>query len=96
MTTRIYAIYDAKANRFAPPFTVVNDEVAKRTLAHTFVNVGDCPLTQYPGDFSLFALGEFEEDTGDIMPFDCKQNLGTVLQIMSGFSVDEKKDDKNE
>lgn len=81
--TRIYAIYDSKAVQFAPPFFVNNDEVAKRTLCHTFLNVGRCPLTDYPADFTLFALGEFDEDTGEILSFEAKQNLGTVLEITS-------------
>lgn len=81
--TRIYAIYDSKATQYAPPFFVNNDEVAKRTLCHTFANVGCCPLTEYPGDFSLFCIGEFDEDTGDIAGLGCKENLGTVLEIIS-------------
>lgn len=80
--TRIYAIYDSKATMYAPPFFVNNDEVAKRTLCHTFANVGRCPLTEYPGDFSLFCIGEFDEDTGDIAGLGCKENLGTVLEIV--------------
>lgn len=83
---KLYSVYDVKADRFAPPFVAVKDEYARRTLVMTYRALGDdSPLVVYPSDFTLFAIGEFDEDTGAVKPLACMENLGTMLQIANKY-----------
>lgn len=68
----IYSIKD-KGMGFTQTFTATNDYAALRNFVDT-VNAQDAqgkPATiigQHPGDFSLFKLGELDQDTGTIKP----------------------------
>lgn len=79
---KFYSLYDCKADGFTPPFIAKNDEMAKRTIIDTVHKIGDCQLTQYPEDFTLFALGEWNEDLGEIKPFACNLAVATVKQLL--------------
>lgn len=63
---KMYAVYDAKAGSFKPPYFCVNDAVAMRMFAQTVANVEE--LHRFPEDFQMFYLGEFDDDTGKIEP----------------------------
>lgn len=80
-----YSVYDEKAGSFTPPFLAKNDEVAKRVLIQSMRALPDCPLIDYPADFTLFAIGSWDCDNGIVTPFEVKRNIGNVLQIMSSF-----------
>lgn len=83
---KLYSVYDAKAERFAPPFLAVTDEYARRMLVLSYRSLDDSsPLVVYQADFTLFAIGEFDEDTGTVTPLQVKENLGTMLQIASKY-----------
>lgn len=85
---KLYSVYDAKADRFAPPFLAVSDEYARRTLVLTYRTLNDdSPLVVYPADFTLFGIGEFDEDTGNIVPLQVKENIGNMLQIATAYNV---------
>lgn len=78
-----YSLYDCKADSWTPPFLAKNDELAKRQLVASFNALGECPLTDYPADFSLFCIGSWNEADGTIKPLDVFISLGTVLQIVN-------------
>lgn len=79
----LYTIYDTKADTYTPPFLAKNDDLAKRVIVNTCRGVGDCTLVQYPSDFVLFGIAEWDESTGVVTPFDCNRSVATVLQILS-------------
>lgn len=67
---KIYAIFDRKAQTYEmstlPLFR--NDELAKRGFRSAFQAKALGGLIQdYPEDFELFALGEFDQATGVIL-----------------------------
>ena len=64
MKTSIYAIRDIK-NDFGTPFTAANDNVAKRMYQAEQKNK-DSMLAQFPADFELWKLGEYDTKTGQI------------------------------
>ncbi len=79
----LYSLYDSKADGFTPPFVAKNDDLACRTVIDTYRHVGECQLTQYPEDFTLFRIGSWDVDTGTIEGFEAKRSCGTVLQIVT-------------
>lgn len=61
----IYAIFDKKAMIFFPPFCCENKIQAIRGLSGTVNHSGNV-IFDYPDDFALYFLGEFEPSTGNI------------------------------
>ena len=64
---KILAIFDKKALSYHPAFCVPNMVTASRSLDKA-VNSGQGDFFDYPDDFALYVLGEFDEITGEIVP----------------------------
>lgn len=68
---KLYSIFDSKANTFCAPFECVSNGVAIRQLMD-LVQDAKTTVSKYPEDFSLYFVGDFDTDTGALLP------LGTV------------------
>lgn len=66
MITGLYAIKDAKST-FMPCTVDVNDATAIRNFEHA-VRQRDSILASHPNDFALYAVGLFDNETGEIVP----------------------------
>jgi len=79
MKMQMFSVYDSKAEAFLPAFTCGNVPVAQR-------NVADCltdpehPFTKNPQDYTLFHLGEWDDQTAHIELLTPARNLGLVSQ----------------
>lgn len=60
MKTKMYSIYDAKAQVYNKPFHMVNHDTAIRS-SKQLVNDPATEISKYPEDFSLWYLGEFDD-----------------------------------
>ena len=67
MKLKIYAIKD-KAMGFTDIFLCNGKYEAMRRLNDAVNNQQTNIISQHPGDFSLFELGDFDQDTGAITP----------------------------
>ena len=65
MLIKLYSIKDTKLGKYAQPFSAPNDEIAKRMLTST-IRAGGNNIADYPEDFQLYKLGQYDEDTGDL------------------------------
>lgn len=65
MIYRIYTVRDTKAAAFAPPFFLHRDEVALRTFSDALADPQH-PMSAHPGDYQLFRLGTFDDETGEL------------------------------
>ena len=79
----VYSIYDAKQTVYIQPFFARNDASAIRILEQTLLSMPDCLLTQYPEDFTVFRIGDWDANTGVITKADAFVSLGTCLQLIS-------------
>lgn len=76
MTYNLYSIYDSVSEEYGPIFHAKNEAVAKRAVAsllHDGVK---------SSDYDLYSLGEFDVDTGFIVPhkeFVC--NCSDILEV---------------
>lgn len=61
----IYSIHDKKMESFNRPFFMPADGAAIRAFQDE-VNNKDSELSKHPEDYSLWAIGIFEEDIGAI------------------------------
>lgn len=64
---KIYSVKDLKAKQFSPPFFLKTDGLAHRAFSET-IEKGNNDWSKYPEDFSLHYLGEFNPETGEMMP----------------------------
>lgn len=70
MVLKMYSIFDSKLAAFSVPFYEHKDAVAIRKFTDA-VNDGSNPNNQWfnhPEDFQLFFLGEFDDNTGELIP----------------------------
>lgn len=61
---KVYSLYDTKVCEFGGLVVAPNDESVLRGLAETFRQGGRSTLMQYPEDFNLYLVGEFNPETG--------------------------------
>lgn len=76
---KIFSIYDTKAEVYSKPFY----ELTIGSALRNFSDAANDPSTQFhkhPGDFSLFLLGEYDDNTGEIIDKSPSQNLGNCLE----------------
>lgn len=74
MIYRCYSVKDLKAAAFAPPFFLGRDEVAVRTFSDAIKDPTH-PMHQHPGDYELYYLGEFNDETGQLQGANTPQFL---------------------
>lgn len=76
---KMFAIYDAKAEFYANPFVARTTGEALRSFAQA-ANDEKITISQNPDDFALFELAEFDEQTGQIKPYDVPKKLGVAVE----------------
>lgn len=76
---KVFAIFDAKAEAYLPPFFTGSAGLALRMFASA-ANDSEHKFAQYAADFTLFEMGSWDELTGLFKLYDAKINLGTALE----------------
>lgn len=61
----VYAIYDAVAEIYTMPILLNNDNEAKRVFTDACLNP-DLPMGAHSADYSMWAIGFYDEQTGII------------------------------
>lgn len=79
MKTKAFAVYDSKAKFFDKPIYLRNSAEAIRAF-ETEANSGKSAISQYPADFTLFEVGEYDDETGLLTSEKAHINLGCALQ----------------
>jgi len=77
---KIYSVYDSKAEAYLQPFFVLKRGLAIRAIQEA-IKDEKSNLSKYPADFTLFELGDWNEDTGQISMLAAKINLGNCLEL---------------
>lgn len=77
---KIFAVRDQYTG-YGQPFSCQSDAVAMRDFRIAVNASKDSLMHSSPGDFDLFRLGEFDPETGIIIP----ENAPVL--VVSGFSV---------
>lgn len=69
MILKAYSIRDGKAEAFNPPFFMASKGLAMRGFMD-LVNDPNTTIAKYPGDFSLYEIGEFDDSNGRYQQYD--------------------------
>lgn len=78
------AVLDSKAGAFGTPFFVPNRAFGIRSFVSA-VHDKELVIGQHPEDFSLFVIGEFREDSGELVPC-VPENLGVGSSFLREVS----------
>lgn len=92
MRTNVYSVFDRAAAAYLHPYNQVNHASAIRSFgqacrsdAHQFA--------QYPEDYTLFYIGEFDEQTGKLHPI-TPEKIISALEFLA--SDNEKRKPENQ
>ncbi len=81
MKHKIFAINDIKAKAYFPPFYLPETEMAQRKFGD-LINT-ETELSLHPADYTLFELGEWDDNTAEFTLLEIKENLGNGLEYVA-------------
>lgn len=76
---KVFAVYDSKAEAYMQPFFMQSKGQAIRSWQDV-VEDEKTQFAKHPGDFTLFEIGEYNEEKGLLIPHQQKINLGSALE----------------
>lgn len=87
MKTNVYGVFDSKANAYLQPFFANTDGLATRSFigALTDENHAFC---KHSADYTLFRLGDFDDEQGILVACEPLVNLGNGLQLKNSIAKD--------
>lgn len=65
MKINAYAILDSKSKTYSKPFYFIHDGEALRAFRGS-IQKGDTQISQFPEDFSLYKIGVFDDQSGQM------------------------------
>lgn len=84
MKLKIFSVYDSKVCAYDRPVYCERPAEAKLSINEAAKNP-DSTFYKYPGDYTLFEIGTFDDSNGAIVMHDVHINHGTILSICSEF-----------
>lgn len=82
-----FCVYDNKALAFLPPFFVHNELVAMRSFADV-ANDKTHAFGLNPTDYTLFRVGDFNDELGELTPLVPHVNMGLAASFLKGGQKD--------
>lgn len=85
MKQLVFSVYDSKANAYLRPFFTTTKGLALRS----FIDAANDPretINKYPGDYTLFELGEYDDASGTITMHKAHQNMGKANEHIRATS----------
>ncbi len=86
MELQVFAIYDTKAEAYLQPFCTHN----KATAIRSFSDLANDPATQFhqhAGDYVLFQIASYDDQTAALKKLTANVNLGTALEFQQPTQV---------
>lgn len=83
MIYEVFSVYDTKAQAYLPPFILPRVEQAQRIFADC-INSDDHQFGKHPDDYTLFQLGQFDDDSGKFLTQrNGKVSLGNGIEYIA-------------
>ena len=92
MIYSVFSIYDSKAEAYLPPFILPKQAQAKRAFSDC-VNSDTHQFGQNPADYTLFELGNFNDEDGQHLVHRANISLGNGLEYLEPDNVIGELDD---
>jgi len=77
---KVMSVHDSKVGSYHRPFFQRSIGEAMRSW-ESIVNDPQTEFAKFPGDFTLFQVGEYDESTGILTPLSPLKSLGTGLEV---------------
>lgn len=81
MLTKMYSIRDQKAEVYNTPFFSRTHGDAERTLVR-LANDPQSMIAQFPLDYDLYYLGDYDTDTGKLTPVSAPQHIAQAIHVV--------------
>ncbi len=81
MKVQLYAVFDMASGTYEKPFFSTTDDLVRREFENV-ATAKDTPIGKHPKDYSLWRLGNFDDNTGTVKD-EANECLCTALEIMS-------------
>lgn len=82
MQKNLYSVRDEKTVAFFPPFLASNHGEALRTFSDLCKNV-DTLMARYPGDFALYHLATFDDQSGSVVGLSLPVQIGSASEYVA-------------
>jgi len=80
MKHKVYTVYDSKLKTYAHPFQSLNKGHAMRYVDDWLKNP-EHPFSKYAADFTLFEIGEYDDELGHYQMHEAKEPMGCLLEF---------------
>jgi len=80
MKANMYTVYDSKTQAYLQPFQARTRGEAIRSFTEA-VNDQKTMFYKYPSDYTLFELGEWDDEDGKITMLEAKTNIGLATHF---------------
>ncbi len=87
MILKMFAVYDSKTEAYMQPFFVNSTGGAIRAFENS-VNTKDELFNKYPADFTLFEIGAFDDQTGQVETLKTHTNLCNAIECVQQKEID--------
>jgi len=81
MKIQLYAIFDMASGIYEKPFFSTADDLVRREFLNVATSA-ETPISKHPKDYSLWRLGNFDDNTG-LVQNETNECLCTALEIIS-------------
>lgn len=82
MILKVFTVYDQAAKAYLQPFFTATTTQAIRTFRE-IVNQKDHLFNKYPGDYTLFELGEWDDNSAAFHDYEVPVKLGLGLEFIA-------------
>lgn len=80
MLKKLFSILDVKMSQFNGVFHS-QDAITATRILHTATRDSESQIHQFPEDFQLFEMGEFDDITGKLIPLDRPKLIVTAMSL---------------
>ncbi len=84
MFHEVFCVYDSKSCLYGFPFYQATVEAGKRSFGQMAYSP-DNLMNVYPGDFTLFHVGRYDDNTGRVEMFPSHVNLGMASEYVASL-----------
>lgn len=88
MKSNVYCIFDSKSESYHPPTLQPNHATAIRAAENILKNP-QSQITQTPEDFSIFHIGQFDDNTGKVTSREPLEHVANFHEIAAQLNNEE-------
>lgn len=78
---KLFSIYDSKAAAYTQPFTLPSGAHALRQISEVLIGDRQTPFSDYPEDFTLMEIAEWDQLTGQVKPYMTFESHGNLAHL---------------